>query len=79
MSGKQILLRSFDRSVSRSGCDAPRKPAQVYEHHCMEQLPGPTRRLRDGAVHLVNNMEAVQWALELCGFKDVNIKVRQSP
>ena len=77
MSGKQSLLRSFGRSVSRSGCDAPMNPVQVYEHHCIEQLPGPTRRLRDGAVHLVNNMEAVQWALELYGFKGVNIKVRQ--
>jgi len=25
---------------------------------------------------MVNNIEAVQWALELYGFKDVNIKVR---
>ena len=43
----------------------------------MEQLPGPKRGLRDGAVHMVNNMEAVQWALELYGFKDVTIKVGQ--
>ena len=49
--------------------------AQVYEHHCISQLPGPTRRLRDGALFIVNNVEAVQWALELYGFKDVHIKV----
>lgn len=48
---------------------------QVYEHHCIEQLPGPTRRLRDGALYMANNIEAVQWALELYGFKDVCIKV----
>ena len=48
---------------------------QVYEHHCIEQLPGPTRALRDGALYMVNNMEAVQWALELYGFKNVVIKV----
>ena len=48
---------------------------QVYEHHCIEQLPGPTRRLRDGALYMANNIEAVQWALELYGFKDVIIKV----
>ena len=48
---------------------------QVYEHHCVEQLPGPTRRLRDGALYMANNIEAVQWALELYGFKDVTIKV----
>ena len=41
----------------------------------MEQLPGATRRLRDGALFMVNNIEAVQWALELYGFKDVSIKV----
>ena len=48
---------------------------QVYEHHCIEQLPGPTRQLRDGALYMANNIEAVQWALELYGFKDVIIKV----
>lgn len=42
----------------------------------MGQLPGPTRRLRDGALYMVNNTEAVHWALELYGFKDVSIKVR---
>lgn len=48
---------------------------QVYEHHCVQQLPGPTRRLRDGALYMANNIDAVQWALELYGFKDVVIKV----
>ena len=47
----------------------------MYEHHCIEQLPGPTRALRDGALYMANNMEAVQWALELYGFKNVVIKV----
>ena len=47
----------------------------MYEHHCIEQLPGPTRALRDGALYMVNNIEAVQWALELYGFKNVVIKV----
>lgn len=47
----------------------------MYEHHCIEQLPGPTRALRDGALYMVNNREAVQWALELYGFKNVVIKV----
>ncbi|CAL5229386.1 g12700 [Coccomyxa viridis] len=51
------------------------KTLQVYEHHCVEQLPGPTTRLRDGALYMANNIEAVQWALELYGFKDVTIKV----
>ena len=48
---------------------------QVYEHHCIEQLPGPTRAVRDGALYMANNMEAVQWALELYGFRSVAIKV----
>ena len=47
----------------------------MYEHHCIGQLPGPTRALRDGALYMVNNIEAVQWALELYGFKNVVIKV----
>lgn len=48
---------------------------QVYEHHCIQKLPGSVRRLRDAAVYMVNNVDAVQWALEFYGFRDISIKV----
>ena len=48
----------------------------MYEHHCIDDLPGSTRRLRDAAVYMVNNVDAVQWALEFYGFRDVEFKVR---
>jgi hypothetical protein len=48
---------------------------QVYEHHCINKLPGSVRRFRDAAVYMVNNIDAVQWALEFFGFRNVGIKV----
>ncbi|CAL8465005.1 g4540 [Coccomyxa elongata] len=54
------------------------KTLKVYEHHCIDNLPGSTRRLRDAAVYMVNNVDAVQWALEFYGFRDVEFKVQSS-
>ena len=46
---------------------------QVYEHHCQHQLPADAARLREAAAYIVENQEAVQWGLEICGFQNVQV------
>ena len=46
---------------------------QVYRHHCIHQLSEEQRRLRDAAIYIEANADAVQWGLELEGYKDVRL------
>lgn len=50
--------------------------AQVYNHHCIDGLPAKARALRDAAVYGLRQREALAWALELLGFRDVCVKAR---
>lgn len=47
--------------------------AQVYQHHCLAHLPEKLRNLRDAALFIERNADAVQWALEIYGFRDVRL------
>ena len=47
--------------------------AQVYRHHCIGQLSAERRRLREAALYIERKADAVQWALELYGFRDVRL------
>lgn len=49
---------------------------QVYNHHCIDGLPAKARALRDAAVYGLRQREALAWALELLGFRDVCVKAR---
>lgn len=50
-------------------------PCQVYRHHCVSALSAKHQRWRDCALYIVKNINAVKWALDLCGFRDVAIPV----
>lgn len=53
--------------------DSRRRMMQVYRHHCIHQLSEEQRRLRDAAIYIEANADAVQWGLELEGYKDVRL------
>ena len=48
---------------------------QVYRHHCVSALSAKHQRWRDCALYIVKNINAVKWALDFCGFRDVAIPV----
>ena len=48
---------------------------QVYRHHCVSALSAKHQRWRDCALYIVKHINAVKWALDLCGFHDVAIPV----
>ena len=48
---------------------------QVYRHHCVSALSAKHQRWRDCALYIVKHINAVKWALDLCGFRDVAIPV----
>ena len=48
---------------------------QVYRHHCVSALSAKHQRWRDCAIYIVKNINAVKWALDFCGFRDVAIPV----
>ena len=47
----------------------------MYEHHCQRQLPADAQKLRSAATYIIANQEAVQWGLEGCGFRDVQVSI----
>ena len=49
----------------------------MYNHHCIDGLPAKARAMRDAAVYGLRQREALAWALELLGFRDVCIKARR--
>ncbi|DBB03558.1 hypothetical protein WJX82_011164 [Trebouxia sp. C0006] len=51
------------------------KTMQVYRHHCVSALSAKHQRWRDCALYIVKHINAVKWALDLCGFRDVAIPV----
>ena len=51
------------------------KTATVYRHHCVSRLPPRPARLRRVAFTALVSPHALLWALELCGFRDVGLKV----
>ena len=51
------------------------RSVQVYRHHCVSVLSAKHQRWRDCALYIVKNINAVKWALDLCGFRDVAIPV----
>ncbi|KAK9787874.1 hypothetical protein WJX73_003490 [Symbiochloris irregularis] len=55
------------------------KTTQVYEHHCLHQLPASAQRLRAAAMYIANQEDAVRWGLEICGFKGVALEFAQRP
>ena len=48
---------------------------QVYRHHCVSALSAKHQRWRDCALYIVKHINAVKWALDLCGFRNVAIPV----
>lgn len=48
---------------------------QVYRYHCVSKLSAKHQRWRDCALFIVKHTNAVKWALDLCGFRDVAIPV----
>lgn len=48
---------------------------QVYRHHCVSALSAKHQQWRDCALYIVKNINAVKWALDFCGFRDVAIPV----
>lgn len=51
------------------------KTMQVYRYHCVSKLSAKHQRWRDCALFIVKHTNAVKWALDLCGFRDVAIPV----
>ena len=51
---------------------------QVYQKHCIQDLAAYPKRLRECALHTLANPNALQWALEMCGFKEANIAVKDN-
>ncbi|KAK9852570.1 hypothetical protein WJX84_006001 [Apatococcus fuscideae] len=54
------------------------KTQQVYRKHCIDDLAAYPKRLRECALHTLANPNALQWALEMCGFKEANISMKES-
>ena len=50
----------------------------MYKQHCIAGLSEDVGALRNAALYVAEHRDAILWALELCGFKDVALKVRAS-
>ena len=51
----------------------------MYKQHCIAGLSEDVGALRNAALYVAEHRDAILWALELCGFKDVALKVKASP
>ncbi len=72
---------SYDPAVYGGGYEARAriKTLRVYEAHCLAGLPASARALRSAAVYGLRQREALTWALELLGFRDVSVQARPKP
>ena len=77
--GRRCMLQESARSVQTPSAQCFELIAhllwQVYRHHCVSALSAKHQRWRDCALYIVKNINAVKWALDFCGFRDVAIPV----